>query len=67
MAIEEQLQHLGDVLPMHLQSCRNLFTYLKGKQGAVGSDADAIVKESTGSCGKVIKGASRGENRAKPY
>lgn len=67
MAIEKQLQHLGDVLPKHLQSCRNLFTYLKGKQGAATSNADAIVKEGSDSYGKAVKSGSGGENRAKPY
>ena len=29
-----QLEHLNEVLPKHLQSCRNLFTYLKGEHHA---------------------------------
>lgn len=64
MAIEEQLKHLGDVLPKHLQSCRNLFTYLKGKQEAVPCSADSIATE--GKYGKAAKESGVGV-RAKPY
>lgn len=78
-AIDEQIEHLSEALPKHLQSCRNLFAYLKGKQNMPPSAVDQIAAEvskimesaeeekSSDKYGKAEKKSVAGKHRAKPY